>query len=386
MKHCIKPFQGIWYGLTEQGQTTVKPCCMYPTAQRYTDANQWLQSQELADLQHHMLTQDELPLTCKCCRWDEDLGLPSMRLKHLKDKTIHLSTKITELEIMPSNSCNLSCISCNPSISTGVGNEWKKVGWLQSIPVADQSEQALRTISELPDLSMVSLIGGEFFVTKNNLKILDVIVQKKLGLRVITNGVSITPLHLQKLQQIKDLDITVSTDGVGTVFEFLRYPGKWSEVQQNIIKLKEALPTAKIHLNALHHPLSCQHLMPIFEFANSVRLPITVICAHRPLWLTWLIVTDKECAAMAQNIKNQYTHRRFTKAQKEIIESTISMLETWNRFEPERRQEFVRAVGTLVKHRGIDRGTVDTVFGALTELADEVWHHLSDSNARPPSS
>lgn len=381
--YCIKPFSHIWYGIDDAGNKTIRPCCMFPIKQSYANIDAYLQSEELQQLQQHMLTQDTFPASCRCCAWDENLGLPSMRLKHLEGKTIQLTTKIVDLEIFPSNACNLKCISCKPEISTGVAQEWHAMGWIDHVPSVDQVDAAMAEMQKLPDLATVSLIGGEFFVTKRNLEVLDYVIQRKFRLQVITNGTVITSAHLDKLRQIDDLDITVSTDGIGDVFEFLRYPASWTEVAHNIKQLKDNLPNAKLHLNSMHHPLTCQHLQPLFEFANSMMLPITVITIHRPLWLSWLILTKDECNSMSQYLRQTYNSARLTKNQQQIVENTFNLLATWDRHDTAQRQEFVSKMAQFVKHRGVSKSTLFAVFGALTDLADEVWHHLSDSNARP---
>ena len=132
-------------------------------------------------------------------------------------------------------------------------------------------------IKRLPDLESVGFIGGEFFVTKQNVELLDAAIERKLRTRIITTGTQRTKKHLEQLQKISDLDVMVSVDGTHATFEFLRYPAQWSVVQSNIVALQQALPGAKIHLSAVLQFLNLQNIIELFEYANIHRLPITVI-------------------------------------------------------------------------------------------------------------
>ena len=372
--------------LDNLGQPSVGPCCYYPVSKTAGSVADWINSDELHGLQNHMLTQDTLPQACNKCQRDEQLGFASLRQKHSRDRIQQKQTKITEIEIMPSNTCNLSCVSCRPDISTGVGQEWKKLGWISQLPQFEQTHSVIEAIQQLPDLSTIGILGGEFFVTKNNLQILDLAVEKKLGLKLVTNGTNITPHHIQRLKSIAEIDITVSTDAMGTAFEFLRYPAKWSQVDNNITELKQHLPQARIQLNTLQHPLTCEHMISVFEYANRHKMLIQVIPIQRPAWLTWHILNDQETQRLADLLAHQAQLAALTKVQKLCVDQTVSMLRSAHQFDATIRSEAVRVLGTLVKHRGYNQDSVRQVFGALTELADEVWHHLSDSNARPPAS
>ena len=366
-KYCPKPFVSIHMNT----DLTIRPCCYYKNAGQYSTVDDYLQSSELASLQRHMLTQQTLPNGCEACRIDEDNHLPSLRNKYLKVFDYTADTKITDLEIFPGNACNLSCLSCNPAFSTTVGQEYAKLGWITQSKTINHEIRALDEIKNLPDLESVGFIGGEFFVTKHNVELLDAVIERKLRTRIVTNGTQITKKHLEQLQRINDLDVMVSTDGTGPTFEFLRYPAQWSVVQSNIVALQQALPGAKIHLSAVLQFLNLQNIIELFEYANVNRLPIAVIPLYQPDWLRSEVLTTAERQLLITVVQKQLTVAKLTKIQKQLMADTCRMLETIQ-YSPTQREQFVSRTSQLIRLRNITQLTINSVFGVLENLAQEV--------------
>ena len=366
-KYCPKPVVSIHMNT----DLTVRPCCYYKNSGQYTTIDNYLQSPELAALQRHMLTHESLPDGCESCRIDEDNHLPSLRNKYLDVLSHETQTKITDLEIFPGNACNLSCLSCDPEFSTAVGQEYAKLGWIKQPKTINHEIRALDEIKRLPDLESVGFIGGEFFVTKQNIELLDAVIERKLRARIVTNGTQITKKHLERLQKISDLDVMVSVDGTGAVFEFLRYPAQWSVVQSNIIALQQSLPGAKIHLSAVLQFLNLQNIIELFEYANVNRLPIAVIPLYQPAWLHLEVLTTAEHQQLIEVIQKQLTVAKLTKTQKQLMSNTCRILET-TQHSPDQRLQFVSRMSQLIRLRNITAPTINSVFGVLENLAQEV--------------
>ena len=371
-KYCPKPFISIHMNT----DLTVRPCCQYISNTQYRSVDDYLQSSELAALQHHLLTQSSLPLGCIGCKMEEDNNLPSLRSKYVVEVLEHQNkTKITDLEIFPGNACNLSCLSCTPEHSTTLSQEYAKLGWIKQPKTINHEIRALNNIKNLPDLKSIGFIGGEFFVTKHNIELLDAVIEKNLKTRIITNATQLTKKHLERLQKISDLDVMVSVDGTGPTFEFLRYPAQWLVVQSNIVALQQALPGAKIHLSAVLQFLNLQNIIELFEYANVRRLPINVIPLSYPAWLRSEVLTAAEHQQLIEVIQKQLTVAKLTKTQKQLMADTCRMLETVQH-SPTQREQFVSRTSQLVRLRNIAQPTINSVFGVLENLAQEVWQEV----------
>jgi sulfatase maturation enzyme AslB (radical SAM superfamily) len=241
--------------------------------------------------------------------------------------------------------------------------------------VINHEDHALEVIKQLPDLKSIGFIGGEFFVTKHNIELLDAVIEKNLKAQIITNGTQLTKKHLERLQKISDLDVMVSVDGTGPTFEFLRYPAQWLVVQSNIVALQQALPGAKIHLSAVLQFLNLQNIIELFEYANVRRLPINVIPLSYPAWLRSEVLTAAEHQQLIEVIQKQLTVAKLTKTQKQLMADTCRMLETVQH-SPTQREQFVSRTSQLVRLRNIAQPTINSVFGVLENLAQEVWQEV----------
>ena len=370
-KYCPKPFASIHMYTDQDLNPTVRPCCNYKPIKQFATINDYLQSSELASLQQHLLTKESLPVGCEACKIEEDNNLPSLRKKYFNVLGHKTQTKIVDLEIFPGNACNLSCLSCNPSHSTKSGQEYAKLGWIKQVKSINHEEHALEVIKSLPDLESVCFLGGEFFVTKHNIELLDAVIARKLRARIVTNGTQITKKHLGQLQKISDLDVMVSVDGTHATFEFLRYPAQWTVVQSNIVALQQSLPGAKIHLSAVLQFLNLQNIIELFEYANVRRLPINVIPLSYPAWLRSEVLTTAERQQLIAVIQKQLTVAKLTKTQKQLMTDTCSMLETIQH-SPAQREQFVSRTSQLIRLRNITQHTINSVFGVLENLAQEV--------------
>ena len=50
------------------------------------------------------------------------------------------------------------------------------------------------------------------------------------------------------MQNFKNVSFNVSIDGIGKRFEYLRFPGKWNKVEQNLDKIHKWREEGKIHV------------------------------------------------------------------------------------------------------------------------------------------
>jgi hypothetical protein len=110
-------------------------------------------------------------------------------------------------------------------------------------------------------------------------------VSQNIHLEMITNATVINKPMLENLKKFKSLELCISLDGVGAVEEYIRYPARWSVIQENLRVLKEeyrfdvlAVPTVQAY-NMLF-------LADIYYFARE--LGIQVSCQNvlqGPWWL-----------------------------------------------------------------------------------------------------
>ena len=253
---CVLPFYSAEYN---PGHTTwyTSPCCLLP------------KNTNIKQLREEILA-DRRPTACQKCWTVEDQGHTSRRQFHNSafdfyiDKDIQLieddcrndkfSTRI--IQLYTSNLCNSTCVTCNSVFSTAWAtlNNNKKI-----INIVDES--IIKSIS-FKDVAMISFIGGEPLFEKRNFEVLQKLIDHNntdCFITATTNGsVKLSSHNLNILKQFKNVNLCLSIDGVGKVFEYIRYPLKWSILLDNIelyrsLNIKLSVSYTISNLNTLYH-------------------------------------------------------------------------------------------------------------------------------------
>ena len=225
---CVLPFFGYEY--TPSGFTT--PCCLLPK-----DTN-------IKQLQTEMLSRQR-PVACQKCWKLEDQGLPSNRqiknstfdlyknrdLNYIEDDCREGKFNSQIIQLYTSNLCNSTCITCGPQASTA----WATLKKIKTFEIIDQT---ILDSLVYEDLVILTFVGGEPFYENRNFEILQKLIDvgnTDCYISFVTNGsTNISDKQINILKQFKNLDICLSIDGIGPVFEYLRYPLKWDKLLENI--------------------------------------------------------------------------------------------------------------------------------------------------------
>lgn len=305
--YCSLPFVGFDH--------RVKHVCCWTASQdrtsRFEDFSQCVNADVVKKLQQDLLAGVKNPL-CKTC-WDhESLGLTSLRLMHLKDKspqTIHdevIHKQLKHLVIDSGNVCNLSCRTCSPESSSSLIKEFRaKSKVLALAPFATK----IRHINpdrfkkeNFDSIETIHVLGGEPFQNLNHLTLLKHVISigrsSQCRLSYSTNGT--VPLHEQIKQilgQFAKVDISISIDAVGEQFEYVRTNAQWTATADNISDLIAwSRSDARIALVA-HPTISCLNVLyleSLFEWYRSRGLDWIIVFCESPKEYSFSIFDDHE--------------------------------------------------------------------------------------------
>lgn len=368
---CQAPFKNIRISMVGPESMVYRPCCNYLDYNtKHKNVKDYVESQELADLQNQMMG-DKLPKACNTCEREESQATTSLR-QQMNHSRIPYDQGIAQLEIFPNNTCNLRCFMCNPVSSSSLAAEYKSLGWISSYQELDTVDQTLSDIEAVPNLHTVSFIGGEFFLAKRATEILALIRKKKLAVRLVTNATVILPQHMEHLAAIQDLELQISLDSVGLAYEFMRYPASWSTVDANIKLIKKTLPQARLNFNFVVQPMNLSYLIDSMLYANSVRIPLRTTNLLCPDWLNWHILTNEEKDQLEQIIQSQL-HTSLANKQKSHALEIVQTMHSCD-FTPEFREEFRSRMRSLMAHRKIANSVVRDHFHSIPTLADFIQH------------
>jgi len=357
-----------------------RPCCFYKedNLPSFTNINEYLNSDFLKNLQHELLTQDELPAGCRGCQTIESKNLLSIRqLKNNFFQNVILEqTDIQELDIFPSNTCNLTCVMCVPKHSSAIALEEKKLGWITKIYNFDETDLILDSLKQLSNLQYIHIAGGEFFYSKHCLKILDAIIEAKIpNVEFITNGTICDDKHIAILKEFKNLSIRFSIDGTGDYYELIRHPANWDEVKKNVLKFKTQLPNAHLETVIVVQPLNIFNILDWAKFANELEIE-----THWQLIggdMGWGAITAEEKQLASDFIFSNY--KKFDLTQKQLVtvlnyaKNTIPNLT----FTDKERDRFIFKLVHLCRHRKISSESITKLLGPWSQLRETIALQLS---------
>jgi sulfatase maturation enzyme AslB (radical SAM superfamily) len=349
------------------------PGCVHRTKEKTNDLTSYLNSNALKDLREEYLNPSaQFNEGCKRCQIAEAAKQPSYRtMLNERFKNYGLE-KIIYYDAFPGNVCNLKCLMCDHHTSSSIAAEYKQIGWITDYQFTDYSERIIEDLKNLPDLIEVSLIGGEFFLTKKNKEILQYCIDRKLSVTVTTNGTIIDEELLDLLLKINNLTLRMSVDGFKETYELIRYPATWENWNSNVsIIIKKLLNKAKLNFACVLQPLNLQSFVPLLDHNNKLKLKTDVTWIAEPSWLGWTILTLDEKILLAKYVNSQIYLYKLTNQQKTHLNSVLKeLLEV--EFNETNREMFIMKMKILLKHRRIPINIIRTQFGLLEDLSNKV--------------
>lgn len=254
-----------------------KPCCNAESPPHkgnpYTTKDHtlfsWFDSEPMQQLRKDLLNGIQNPM-CDVCWKQEDKGTKSYRHSSLtkvqKDDAFKISflkqPKITFLDLKFSNECNLACRMCDYTNSHQILKDmnaleannielpmhWErsptqekyadpKTGIFSSLTIED-------VLQALPTVRILKVTGGEPMISKPFLTLLDYAIEKgytkNIHLYITTNASKFNDKVMKKILKFHKVYFTVSCDGYGSTYDYIRYPYTWKLFSKRIVDFFEA--------------------------------------------------------------------------------------------------------------------------------------------------
>ena len=219
---------------------------------------------------------NKFPHNCSECYSKEshhtslDLENISNRLYHmkiLKDSPFKLykdehQFELQKMDLRWRNTCNFACVYCD-SLWSSVWAQFEGQGDKMSNHAMQETFEFVK--DNLKNLKTIYMAGGEPFLIKENLKILDLILEEKpdLLLRLNTNLSILTPKIYEKLQKLKNVHWIVSAESTDERFHYIRWPGKYQTLINNLQKIQQ-LPH-KVSINMTWNILCAYNILDFID-------------------------------------------------------------------------------------------------------------------------
>lgn len=303
MPFCYSPWTNI--DISPQGDIT--PCCKFQAQyydQKFNIKTHNIELYSKSDFLYNIkkdFSNNVWPHGCERCQLEEDHRVKSKRQldwdrwsDHYQDYDIGNPTFITA-SIAFGNTCNLTCITCNPYSSSRWQQEYQHIFGIDIKPYHFYKEQFVEdVVSQAPNLIHLDIPGGEPFLsgTKEQKLLLkhyiDTNRAKNISLHYTTNTTVFPDTEWWNLwKHFKEVDIQMSLDGIGNKFDYIRYPARWHEVECNIQQY--ILAQANNIRLSISHTVSAFNILYLDEFftwCNAQKLPTPWVGrVHQPVYM-----------------------------------------------------------------------------------------------------
>jgi MoaA/NifB/PqqE/SkfB family radical SAM enzyme len=299
---CMLPFMHI-YG-TAGGD--IVPCCEAQEVPLNNPGETALESWNNENYKElrRALTNNERPERCEVCWHNEDSGIVSNRQQWEEDNWNEFADEIEVnddysvtnspkwIELKVSNFCNLKCIMCSTHSS------YKRVKDLDIITKYQEKGHETRllrpttlfdSLNKWPDLwehvHTLQFTGGEPIINQEHYDLLDSIPQHlkhKIKLRYASNlsHIKFKKYDLVKIwNEFKTVNIKISMDGVGDVYNFIRQDGDWDNVYANMMVL-DSEPTIDVAAGITIQSHNIYHMPEFYDFWKHSDIKLRFITAN----------------------------------------------------------------------------------------------------------
>jgi len=260
--YCASLQAGLQITLGQNSTIKVSPCVLDPVEFTVTD-HQVFDHPKLVEFRQRNQQSQQLEGHCAACEECACTGLrgrnrSSSNMLYVKDELLYEQQGPKLITFKLDYVCNLACVTCGPELST----RWRSIVPYKGPTYADEDliRSTIRNIN-LEQLETVHIFGGEPLLTRTHEIILEELSAygKNITVWYDTNATAYpSERTLELWSKFHLVRLKFSIDGVGSSFEYLRWPAKWSQVEDNILKMYENLP--------VNHMLSVRPAMGFLNF------------------------------------------------------------------------------------------------------------------------
>jgi sulfatase maturation enzyme AslB (radical SAM superfamily) len=289
---CKIPFQQAFIYPTNKGFKT-HHCCIAKSKEQYVDnLGEFKNSDYLKKVRTEFFG-NTLPESCQQCILIEQAGEKSKRQKSFEDPLYdneiivkddgELINDFVDFDLRADNTCNLKCIMCSPLQSSL---------WHEDIDIFNKHivkvTEGIHTRKNAMDWNYIkentfnkakkiNIVGGEPFYMKDVINYLEELSQYSFNrdntlIALTTNGVSFNDKLEKTLSLFKNINITVSIDGLEQVNEYIRFPTNWSTFKIILERLKEV--ATQLDFNLTLSALNLPDILNVEKFTNGHKLNI----------------------------------------------------------------------------------------------------------------
>jgi len=248
---CPEIYRGMYIDRHNSDHVQVAPCCQAHSSIEKVEDFDFNTSPHLTQLRQQF-DRGEKPKECARCWKVEDHGGRSRRhgaIEFFQLPKIDRSVSLHSIDYNATWACNLACVMCGPTYSSF----WAKQENLDNegltiIGRHFRNQNSVLDNVDITGLKQVHFNGGEPLLNNDHTDLLGRLekqqVLKNVNVSYNTNG-TIMPNSktIDLWSQARLVKLYFSIDAVGPAFEYVRWPGVWSQTCKNMLDMKRDLPS-----------------------------------------------------------------------------------------------------------------------------------------------
>tara|TARA_Y100000588_G_scaffold108713_1_gene119175 strand:+ start:264 stop:1499 length:1236 start_codon:yes stop_codon:yes gene_type:complete len=255
---CALPFTEI--ANSAQGHAML--CCYSKTVEgnlyKNSFIDNWKNNETLNNLRDRILNNKPVGACTRCYDYEKS-GAYNMSKRYYytkmyEDRSPDLIYKIKNnrhlelksLDIKFGNKCNLACVMCDGHSSSlhvkekeghPVPNHLTKYMTIDAKNTNFNKEQLDELLSAVHTIQKIKFTGGEPTLLEGFREFIKKLSEtkyaKRISIMMVTNGTTDITKMIDIMSKFKSYEVHWSTDGLGSTFEYIRWPAKWNKVFKN---------------------------------------------------------------------------------------------------------------------------------------------------------
>jgi len=202
-----------------------------------------------------------------------------------------LSNKIIENAGDPERGVPLSAIVLHRHVQETPANDTNRPQLISPRPgvegpwYMDDHKVFDDVLKSVDTLERLYITGGEPLINERVAEILEYLVDtgaaSRIHLELSTNCTSVDARYIERIKKFRRVELLLSLDAVGSTYEYIRYPARWSVVDANVRKLKyehglvcKVPPVVQVY-NILG-------LVDLYRYCDAMDFEVTMNILHMP--------------------------------------------------------------------------------------------------------
>lgn len=301
--YCPEIYHGLYVNQWNDTHVRIAPCCQADTAIEAVDTFTFENSSHLTKLRKQF-DQGLKPNACRRC-WDaERVGLKSRRQSAIEfSPNVDTQIQLHGLDHSATWACNSACIMCSPVDSSMWAKELNfDSTQLSEIGRKDLKNNNFESSLNFDNIQKLHFNGGEPLLNNEHVDLLSKIDLSNVQISYNSNGTCYpSDRLLQQWKRARLVKIFFSIDAIDSAFEYIRWPGKWQQVNDNICSLRDNFCSLIFGINLSVGNYNVLELPLIWQWFQNT---IPTNADGDPSDFNWQLVYKFPIGALPHNIKH----------------------------------------------------------------------------------